>query len=406
MKLRLLLPLIILLMSCNESETLQTSRDPNDSALISDTTHDILDTKVIPVVHCTNDTLNELADLISGIRKEQPKFFSQVFSHKKFIEFSDGFNKKWIEFDSSRISRLKKFRDEKLKSESGSSDVLFYPFSGPDFLYANTFFPEASTYVLMGLEPVGSLPDFSGEEKVQDSSLLYFSKIKPSLHAILNFSFFRTASMKTDLRNQELNGTLHLLFLFIRRTGHDICSVRPGFVDTTGAWRELGDFSELTKKSINNKCVEICFTDSVGRKKTLYYFSLHLEDGALKNNKNMKRYFSNMGDCITYLKGASYLMHESYFSEIRNVILNKSKVVVQDDSGIAIRYFFSSGLKWDYTCFGNYTKPISLFSYAYQPQLDSLWKVKGSREIGFGIGYNFKDKNSNLMVARKVKPKD
>lgn len=37
-----------------------------------------------------------------------------------------------------------------------------YMFSGPDFLYATSFFPNASTYVLAGLEPVGEIPDLTG----------------------------------------------------------------------------------------------------------------------------------------------------------------------------------------------------------------------------------------------------
>ena len=32
---------------------------------------------------------------------------------------------------------------------------MFYMFSGPDFLYANAFYPKATTYVLSALEPVG-----------------------------------------------------------------------------------------------------------------------------------------------------------------------------------------------------------------------------------------------------------
>ena len=35
---------------------------------------------------------------------------------------------------------------------------MLYMFSGPDFLYATSFFPSASTYVLAGLEPVGDVP--------------------------------------------------------------------------------------------------------------------------------------------------------------------------------------------------------------------------------------------------------
>src|SRR5256885_9236666 len=36
-----------------------------------------------------------------------------------------------------------------------STGTMYYMFSGPDFLYAYTFFPDADTYILAGLEPVG-----------------------------------------------------------------------------------------------------------------------------------------------------------------------------------------------------------------------------------------------------------
>ena len=38
---------------------------------------------------------------------------------------------------------------------------MLYMFSGPDFLYATSFFPNASTYVLAGLEPVGAVSDLT-----------------------------------------------------------------------------------------------------------------------------------------------------------------------------------------------------------------------------------------------------
>jgi hypothetical protein len=99
------------------------------------------------------------------------------------------------------------------------------------------------------------------------------------------------------------------------------------------------------------------------------------------------------------LKGASYLLHSANFSIIRNIILNGAKTVIQDDSGIAFRYFDKS--KWDFKFFGDYVKPISLFSKNYQKDLDSVWHQQGSEKIGFGIGYNFKDNNSNLLIATK-----
>jgi hypothetical protein len=42
-----------------------------------------------------------------------------------------------------------------------------------------------------------------------------------------------------------------------------------------------------------------------------------------------------------------------------------------------------------------------MFSAFYQADLDSTYKQQGSKPIGFGIGYNFRDKNSNFMIATK-----
>ncbi len=109
---------------------------------------------------------------------------------------------------------------------------------------------------------------------------------------------------------------------------------------------------------------------------------------------------ANVTDFNTYLKGASYLLHYASFSTIRNFILDNTQHVTQDDSGIAYRYFEKRG-KWDYIFYGKYRRPLSLFPGCYQPELDSLYKQVGSKDVGFGIGYNFKDQNSNLMIATK-----
>ena len=74
------------------------------------------------------------------------------------------------------------------------SPVVFYMFSGPDFLYANAFFPNASTYVMSGLEPIGSVPDLT---KLSRDSLAHgLSNIEESLNSILRYSFFQTIEMR------------------------------------------------------------------------------------------------------------------------------------------------------------------------------------------------------------------
>ena len=367
------------------------------------------DTVVIPTkdsvkiesttTNCTNDSLNAIANIMSGISDSNP-LFKDIQNSSDFKVFSKNFDKRWMSFDSSRLSNLRKFKDEEISKIVKTQSTLFYPFSGPDILYSQTFFPDVDKYVMIGLEPVGSLPEFNQKEK--DSLDTYFSKVNTSLNAILKFSFFRTQSMSKDLRNEEVDGTLHLLVLFLKRTGNTLCSAKPVTVDSTGAIKYIATFSDLKKLRANTKGVEITFADVNHHAKTLYYFSLNASDGGLKSNKGFVAYLKKMGTINSYLKGASYLMHKNYFSIIRNTILNQSQHVIQDDSGMAFHYFTESNSKWDYSFYGKYLKPIPMFSQFYQPDLDSLYKQKGSKPIGFGIGYNFKDKNSNFMIASKI----
>lgn len=395
--------LSVVVVACTPTPSEKTGELKIDSAkvgkVVQEMTKDTVE-KEQPLVPCQNDSLNSLADLMSGIA-DNSSVYEGIQASSDFKAFSQNFDKRWMNFDSTRLTSLRAFRDNELSKILKAPKTLFYPFSGPDILYAQTFFPEADKYVMIGLEPVGSLPRFREDNK--DSMDMYYSKVNTSLNAILKFSFFRTQSMKNDLKNTEVDGTLHLLILFLKRTGNQLCSAKPVTVDSTGNVVYQESFSALKKLKTNTRGLELKFTDIHNKPKTLYYFSLNAADGGLKSNTSFVNYLKNMGTVNTYLKGASYLMHKSYFSIIRNVILEQSEQVVQDDSGISFHYFTDSNSKWSYTLYGQYTRPIPMFKEFYQKDLDSLYKQQGAKEIGFGIGYNFKDKNSNLLIATKQK---
>ena len=103
---------------------------------------------------------------------------------------------------------------------------MLYMFSGPDFLYATSFFPNASTYVLAGLEPVGAVPDLTGLSPwVLNEEL---RNLEISTGSLFNFSFFITQNMKTQLRNGPVYGALPVLYVFLARTGKTIHQVELG----------------------------------------------------------------------------------------------------------------------------------------------------------------------------------
>ena len=79
--------------------------------------------------------------------------------------------------------------------------MTYYPFSGPDFLYADAFFPDASTYILAGLEPTGQIPDVL---KLRSRSVAHRTgeAHEPRSAPCSKTSYFITSEMGADLQCQ------------------------------------------------------------------------------------------------------------------------------------------------------------------------------------------------------------
>ena len=134
----------------------------------------------------------------------------------------------------------------------------------------------------------------------------------------------------------------------------------------------------------------------------MYYFSCDISDLGLSKNKRLHAFLKGLPSVTTYLKSASYLLHKPYFSLVRKTILEKSSFVLQDDSGIPVRFYNEQ--QWNHQYYGTYDAPINLFKNFLQKDLkmayDSIEKVQ-IKPLNFGIGYDYKLNESNLMLFSK-----
>ena len=90
---------------------------------------------------------------------------------------------------SEKIASLIPLADRK-DYLTDKQDTMLYIFSGPDFLYATSFLPNASTYVLAGLEPVGVIPDLTRLSPWVINGEL--RNLEISMGSLFNYSFFIT----------------------------------------------------------------------------------------------------------------------------------------------------------------------------------------------------------------------
>jgi hypothetical protein len=119
---------------------------------------------------------------------------------------------------------------------------------------------------------------------------------------------------------------------------------------------------------------------------------------AIKVSPNFMKFCEQQGSGVTLLKAASYLMHLDSFSQVRDFLLTRSKIIVQEDSGIPYRYFAKD--KWDIRFYGRYIGPIDRF--LKHGQLDLQKDANASRPppLPFSFGYQWKPSQSAILVAR------
>jgi hypothetical protein len=333
--------------------------------------------------------LTDIAKFLAGIQVQKNPEISVLQEAQNWVSYAEFMNNAWSKLEAKQLNTARQWSTSELKSINATTSNIFYPFSGPDFLYADTFFGRSPKYILAGLEPVGLIPKISNLTQANQQ----LQGVQQSLYTLLQYSFFRTIDMRSDLKD---NGVLPLLYVFLARTNHTILDVKYIGLNKKGELLGLHQSPQAGSGLIPG--VKISFL-SLGetQPKTLYYFAVDLSDTELQKTPEFIEFLDNQNLNVTYLKAASYLMHRETFSRIRNFILERSQYVLQDDSGIPVRYFEEA--KWHRQFYGSYIKPIDLFAVRYQPDLRQIYQTNPNiKNLGFGIGYKF-DRDANLMLA-------
>ncbi|MBT7981089.1 MAG: hypothetical protein HN584_00870, partial [Akkermansiaceae bacterium] len=297
--------------------------------------------------------------LLAGISVPEEKDITSSENWKKHEQLM---KKAWSRYKKSNLRPMRSWSERKL-SNSNRSESIRYPFSGPDILHALYMFPEAQNFILCGLEPVGDFPKSNILRGKNSTQAL--EEIRKILEESLRFSFFKTKDMRTEISKSFYNGTLPIICLFLSGSGFTIKDIDYIKLNKDGT------ISEWQDTQSSNDAVRIKAIHENGREILVNYFRTNISDGFILKSGFLK-YLESIPKGKSYVKAASYLMHKSYFSQIRNHLLSSSTAIIQDDSGIPMRHFNQSS--WQMKYFGTYTKPIELFQDHYQPDLRDIYK--------------------------------
>lgn len=319
-------------------------------------------------------------------------------------EFAATADKNWGKYEKNQLAQMRQWASSELASPISSGLTVLYPFSGADFINPYTLFPHAGTYVLMALEPVGEVHDFqdmSGKDFDE-----FFVDLQYSLHDLLSVDYFISAHMHAVMGSKDLKGVLPILLFIMAREKARVIDVDYWFMEPDGTIRNvpaLGKDQPASDGAVPG--IRIVFESAsspADKPQTLYYFRLNLLNPTFRRNSHFIAFLKGLGPLITFMKSASFVMFDPQASIVRQFVLDQSRFILQEDSGIPYKYFDPA--VWALQFYGTYKEPIPIFKHHIQADLAAVYgTAKDLKPLPFGMGYHYQAGTANLMLAKKKK---
>ena len=367
-----------------------------DSIVVIDTIPEFVPPEPHPYLNSFTQVISGMEDSIPGVEIDS----ALIYDYK--VEMAKQLGK----LKRKRLLPLRFWYADILRNDNRDNMLpVFYPFSGGDFLHLYNVYPNANQYIMMAIEPVGSIPNF--RESTDEYIFEYLKSVEFNLRDIFKRSYFITKNMKQDIKeNPNIDGMLPSILWGVGATGHQVIDILGARIDSTGNLFTAP--TDSFGKDVFEKGVQIIFYDERTEiTKTVTYLSYDISDKGIVRNLPLNTFLNNLPPNNAFLKAASYLPHYSSFSNIRNCLLAHSENLLQDDTGIPFKYFEEDGHKVQ--LYGDYVMPVSDFNpNLFQRDMSIKYRdtsyYQGS--LPFSMGYHWGSRQQNQMVVMKTKPTD
>ncbi|MCC6623240.1 MAG: hypothetical protein IT385_18420 [Deltaproteobacteria bacterium] len=272
-------------------------------------------------------------------------------------------------------------------------ETIFYPFAGPDLPTAVQLYPDAGRYVLVALQTGGRVPDLQAMDGVElDQFLDTFGR---GWTDFARRGFFRTDDLKADTGSgKALEGITPVLMAFASASGFTVDAVEPIRIKADGSDVETHPGPRDDMKTWDS--VRLTMRRADGARVLLDYLWLDLSDDYLKKNDAARTWLGHVAGNKVFTKAASHLMQKSFFSIVRDTLIAKAPLIVQDETGIAYKDLVK---RFDVTLYGRFQRAHKLWTEGVQRELATAYKTrKDIRPLKFKFGYE-KDAGSCIQVA-------
>ena len=342
---------------------------------------------------------NDVSRYLAGMEISEKSVLWPKTKEPRYLEHMKFMDNLWGMIEKETIELIRPWRKKNIPVVKRYG-TAFYPLSGADIINLFTLFPDSRSYIMVAMEQPGeaSILRDHGSRRLIDGLV----SIERGIYFYGTCNYFQTKVMIQEMNNTLLPGTAPSLLIFMARLGCTIRQVENIAIDGSGSIVPLTAMNPVQspEKLING--IRIYFTVKGGVSvRELVYLSMRLEANSVNPATPEGKFFNRLRNVKTMLKSAVYILQDKRYEPLKNFILQKSALIVQDDSGILFRDFNSG---WDIKLFGTYNPVLNLPGCNVQKQDDlALRYQKQSLPLPFNFGYGILlgPGKSNLMVAKR-----
>ncbi len=340
----------------------------------------------------TASTLDDQARFLAGLPVPAGSPLAAWQATPDYRDHAATMDKQW-RLLADRLEKATAWQQDELAPRIQGDRNVIYFFGGPDAAHVVKLFPRAPVYLLAGLEPVGEI---EAPERMKFSQVhRAIDRLSSSLVTFVERSFFRTTEMGSDFQGHGIKGILPVLALMLSRSGATIDEVAYFEVDARGVASER---PAGQKWGPGVPGVKVKFHLAGRAPQEMVYVRVNLYNDDLAKQPGFLPWARSFGPANSFLKAASFILHDNNFSRTRALLLETSAAVVEDDSGIPYRAFVKG--EWVHTCFGRYLAPRKPFGNYFQDDLDKACKAMPARPLPFMIGYRRPDDTFLLLAVK------
>lgn len=347
--------------------------------------------KAKPVVFAP-EPVDDQARFLAGMSVPESSPLFPLTKTKFWQAYSKKFDADWEKLEKERLGAMREWSKSVLAGKIDPKAPVYYLFGGPDFLSVPVLYPEASAYLLDGLEPVGKVPPAlraMGTGALEED----IRNLRLSLNSIIRLSFFKTNDMRDDLVRTELRGVTPILYALVARSGAKLLESTRVEIADDGALKELGP----KEKCLGVPGIRLKIQREGRPVQELLYFKHDVSDPVITAGPGFLAFFKTHAPANTFLKAASFLLHRpKQFGLTARFLVDHSRSILQDDSGLPFAMLAKG--PFELTLYGKYLRPRPPFTRKIQPDMAEAFKIGPVEELPFLTGYR-RVGESNLVLA-------